>query len=259
MPPTGCGWPRSPAAATVIANAACKRPPPTTRSWPASLDPPGSPVQPRHDGGARGRHRGRRRSQPCVAGQRRDDCAHRRPQPSTGPPAGSASPGRRGDQQWARSRPGIHSRAELISGGNAPKSESCPLLSAHSYLFEQVILAVQLFQTIQMKTVFPVDCSGSLYGCEPRRQTGQRNPNTPPEGSGPTSVPVPAATLGVPIAYALLSRRAPLHLYDCGAVSLRRVGLHPTQEVLMMYLWELGPPASRRRTWSACSTPTPQR
>lgn len=64
-------------------------------------------------------------------------------------------------------------------------------------------------------------------------------PSTPPEGSGPTSVPVPTATLGAPIAYALY-RVARLHRMIAGNL-LRRVGLHPTQEVLMMYLWELGP------------------
>jgi DNA-binding MarR family transcriptional regulator len=64
-------------------------------------------------------------------------------------------------------------------------------------------------------------------------------PSTPSEGSGPTSVPVPAATLGAPIAYALY-RVARLHRMIAGNL-LRRVGLHPTQEVLMMYLWELGP------------------
>jgi MarR family transcriptional regulator, organic hydroperoxide resistance regulator len=66
---------------------------------------------------------------------------------------------------------------------------------------------------------------------------------TPSEGSAPTSVPVPAATLGAPIAYALY-RVARLHRMMAGNL-LRRVGLHPTQEVLMMYLWELGP---RRQT-----------
>jgi MarR family transcriptional regulator, organic hydroperoxide resistance regulator len=64
-------------------------------------------------------------------------------------------------------------------------------------------------------------------------------PSTPPEGSRPTSVPVPAATRGAPIAYALY-RVARLHRMIAGNL-LRRVGLHPTQEVLMMYLWELGP------------------
>jgi MarR family transcriptional regulator, organic hydroperoxide resistance regulator len=64
-------------------------------------------------------------------------------------------------------------------------------------------------------------------------------PSTPPESSGPTSVPVPAATFGAPIAYALY-RVARLHRMIAGNL-LRRVGLHPTQEVLMMYLWELGP------------------
>jgi MarR family transcriptional regulator, organic hydroperoxide resistance regulator len=64
-------------------------------------------------------------------------------------------------------------------------------------------------------------------------------PRTPTEGSGSTSVPMPTATLGAPIAYALY-RVARLHRMIAGNL-LRRVGLHPTQEVLMMYLWELGP------------------
>ena len=77
-------------------------------------------------------------------------------------------------------------------------------------------------------------------------------PSTPPEGSGPTSVPVPTATLGAPIAYALY-RVARLHRMIAGNL-LRRVGLHPTQEVLMMYLWNWVP--SARPTSSAYSTPT---
>ena len=64
-------------------------------------------------------------------------------------------------------------------------------------------------------------------------------PATPSKGGVATSVPVPAATLGAPIAYALY-RVARLHRMIAGNL-LRRVGLHPTQEVLMMYLWELGP------------------
>jgi DNA-binding MarR family transcriptional regulator len=64
-------------------------------------------------------------------------------------------------------------------------------------------------------------------------------PSTPPEDSGPRRVPVPAAALGGPISHALF-RVARLHRM-MAANLLRRVGLHPGQELVMMYLWELGP------------------
>jgi MarR family transcriptional regulator, organic hydroperoxide resistance regulator len=64
-------------------------------------------------------------------------------------------------------------------------------------------------------------------------------PSTPRERSGPTSVPVPAAARDAPIGAALY-RVARLHRMIAGNL-LRRVGLHPTQDLLMMYLWELGP------------------
>jgi MarR family transcriptional regulator, organic hydroperoxide resistance regulator len=64
-------------------------------------------------------------------------------------------------------------------------------------------------------------------------------PGTPPEDSGPGRVPVPAAALGGPISHALF-RVARLHRMTAGNL-LRRVGLHPGQELVMMYLWELGP------------------
>jgi MarR family transcriptional regulator, organic hydroperoxide resistance regulator len=63
--------------------------------------------------------------------------------------------------------------------------------------------------------------------------------STPPEHSGPTGVPVPAAALGGPISHAIF-RIARLHRMMAGNL-LRRVGLHPGQELVMMYLWELGP------------------
>jgi MarR family transcriptional regulator, organic hydroperoxide resistance regulator len=63
-------------------------------------------------------------------------------------------------------------------------------------------------------------------------------PGTPPEDSGPGRVPVPAAALGGPISHALF-RVARLHRMTAGNL-LRRVGLHPGQELVMMYLWELG-------------------
>lgn len=61
-------------------------------------------------------------------------------------------------------------------------------------------------------------------------------PSRPPV---PTSVPVPAAARGASIGAALY-RVARLHRMIAGNL-LRRVGLHPTQDLLMMYLWELGP------------------
>ena len=63
--------------------------------------------------------------------------------------------------------------------------------------------------------------------------------STPPEQSGPTEVPVPAAALGGPISHAIF-RISRLHKMMGGKL-LRRVGLHPGQELVMMYLWELGP------------------
>lgn len=63
--------------------------------------------------------------------------------------------------------------------------------------------------------------------------------STSPENRGPPGVPVPAAALGGPISHAIF-RVARLHRMIAGNL-LRRVGLHPGQELVMMYLWELGP------------------
>jgi MarR family transcriptional regulator, organic hydroperoxide resistance regulator len=63
--------------------------------------------------------------------------------------------------------------------------------------------------------------------------------STPPEQSEPTSVPVPAAAVGGPISHAIF-RVARLNKMMAGDL-LRSVGLHPGQELVMMYLWELGP------------------
>jgi MarR family transcriptional regulator, organic hydroperoxide resistance regulator len=63
--------------------------------------------------------------------------------------------------------------------------------------------------------------------------------STSPEHSGLGGVPVPAAALGGPISHAIF-RIARLHKMMAGNL-LRRVGLHPGQEMVMMYLWELGP------------------
>jgi DNA-binding MarR family transcriptional regulator len=62
---------------------------------------------------------------------------------------------------------------------------------------------------------------------------------TPPEQSEPTSIPVPAAATGGPISHAIF-RVGRLHKMMAGNL-LRSVGLHPGQELVMMYLWELGP------------------
>jgi MarR family transcriptional regulator, organic hydroperoxide resistance regulator len=63
--------------------------------------------------------------------------------------------------------------------------------------------------------------------------------STPPEHSGLGGVPVLPAALGGPINHAIF-RIARLHKMTAGNL-LRRVGLHPGQEMVMMYLWELGP------------------
>ncbi|MFI9810101.1 MarR family winged helix-turn-helix transcriptional regulator [Streptomyces sp. NPDC052301] len=53
------------------------------------------------------------------------------------------------------------------------------------------------------------------------------------------TVPVPAAAGGGPISHAIF-RLARLHRMFAGQL-LRRIGLHPGQELVMMHLWELGP------------------
>ena len=69
--------------------------------------------------------------------------------------------------------------------------------------------------------------------------------STPAAGEDPaaakqeTSVPVPAAAGGGPISHAIF-RLARLHRMHAGQL-LRRIGLHPGQELVMMHLWELGP------------------
>jgi DNA-binding MarR family transcriptional regulator len=61
-----------------------------------------------------------------------------------------------------------------------------------------------------------------------------------PAGTGQAaSVPVPAAASGGPISHAIF-RLARLHRMLAGQL-LRRIGLHPGQELVMMHLWELGP------------------
>ncbi|ARF59573.1 MarR family winged helix-turn-helix transcriptional regulator [Streptomyces gilvosporeus] len=53
------------------------------------------------------------------------------------------------------------------------------------------------------------------------------------------TVPVPAAAGGGPVSHAIF-RLARLHRMLAGQL-LRRIGLHPGQELVMMHLWELGP------------------
>ncbi|MFB7930281.1 MarR family winged helix-turn-helix transcriptional regulator [Streptomyces sp. NPDC056039] len=53
------------------------------------------------------------------------------------------------------------------------------------------------------------------------------------------TVPVPGAASGGPISHAIF-RLARLHRMLAGHL-LRRIGLHPGQELVMMHLWELGP------------------
>ncbi|MGW0764265.1 MarR family winged helix-turn-helix transcriptional regulator [Streptomyces sp. NPDC002676] len=61
-----------------------------------------------------------------------------------------------------------------------------------------------------------------------------------PAGTGyEATVPVPAAAGSGPISHAIF-RLARLHRMFAGQL-LRRIGLHPGQELVMMHLWELGP------------------
>jgi MarR family transcriptional regulator, organic hydroperoxide resistance regulator len=61
------------------------------------------------------------------------------------------------------------------------------------------------------------------------------NRSTQPQAS----IPVPAAALGGPVSHAIF-RVGRLHKM-LAANLLRPVGLHPGQELVMMYLWERGP------------------
>lgn len=70
---------------------------------------------------------------------------------------------------------------------------------------------------------------------EPAPQAGREPTGTAREAS----VPVPAAAGGGPISHAIF-RLARLHRMFAGQL-LRRIGLHPGQELVMMHLWELGP------------------
>ncbi|MFI9184972.1 MarR family winged helix-turn-helix transcriptional regulator [Streptomyces goshikiensis] len=59
-------------------------------------------------------------------------------------------------------------------------------------------------------------------------------------GKGPEgTVPTPGAAKGGPVSHAIF-RLARLHRMFAGQL-LRRIGLHPGQELVMMHLWELGP------------------
>ncbi|MFJ5637229.1 MarR family winged helix-turn-helix transcriptional regulator [Streptomyces goshikiensis] len=59
-------------------------------------------------------------------------------------------------------------------------------------------------------------------------------------GTGPGgTVPMPGAAKGGPVSHAIF-RLARLHRMFAGQL-LRRIGLHPGQELVMMHLWELGP------------------
>ncbi|MFF7359050.1 MULTISPECIES: MarR family winged helix-turn-helix transcriptional regulator [Streptomyces] len=59
------------------------------------------------------------------------------------------------------------------------------------------------------------------------------------EAEQTATVPVPGAASGGPVSHAIF-RLARLHRMFAGQL-LRRIGLHPGQELVMMHLWELGP------------------
>lgn len=65
----------------------------------------------------------------------------------------------------------------------------------------------------------------------------EADPATGTTRPSPT-VPVPGAALSGPISHAIF-RLARLHRMYAGQL-LRRIGLHPGQELVMMHLWELG-------------------
>ena len=67
----------------------------------------------------------------------------------------------------------------------------------------------------------------------------QRKAATTNRDSTGGTVPMPAAAQGGPISHAIF-RVARVHRMIAGQL-LRRVGLHPGQELVMMHLWELGP------------------
>ncbi|MGW7523297.1 MarR family winged helix-turn-helix transcriptional regulator [Streptomyces sp. NPDC054783] len=68
-----------------------------------------------------------------------------------------------------------------------------------------------------------------------RPEAGQ----APREAGQAATVPVPGAASGGPVSHAIF-RLARLHRMFAGQL-LRRIGLHPGQELVMMHLWELGP------------------
>src|SRR6476646_3709979 len=70
-------------------------------------------------------------------------------------------------------------------------------------------------------------------------QPGPGAQQGPLEAGQAASVPVPGAASGGPVSHAIF-RLARLHRMFAGQL-LRRIGLHPGQELVMMHLWELGP------------------
>ncbi|GHJ40824.1 MarR family winged helix-turn-helix transcriptional regulator [Streptomyces sp. TS71-3] len=70
---------------------------------------------------------------------------------------------------------------------------------------------------------------------EPRKERSQEFSGEAREAT----VPLPAAASGGPVSHAIF-RLARLHRMFAGQL-LRRIGLHPGQELVMMHLWELGP------------------
>lgn len=57
--------------------------------------------------------------------------------------------------------------------------------------------------------------------------------------ANPTSLPVPATARTGPVSHAIF-RLARLHRMVAGQI-LRKAGLHPGQELVMMHLWDCGP------------------
>ncbi|MFZ4236160.1 MarR family winged helix-turn-helix transcriptional regulator [Streptomyces murinus] len=69
--------------------------------------------------------------------------------------------------------------------------------------------------------------------------TGEEGTTPPADAAADVAVAVPSAATGGPVSHAIF-RVARTHRMIAGQL-LRRVGLHPGQELVMMQLWELGP------------------
>lgn len=94
----------------------------------------------------------------------------------------------------------------------------------------------------EVTTGTPTEDRITLFKQESEEEMAESTPEAG-QGSAVTereaTVPVPGAASSGPISHAIF-RLARLHRMFAGQL-LRRIGLHPGQELVMMHLWELGP------------------